>query len=177
MTLSRAQENSLNLINQLTSNTAVTNLLYFSKHLLMNCLIIFITLLIFPLGLKAEDQNYGDANILDVTSIYDGDTFRANLKEYPPIIGDNVSIRINGIDTPELRGKCDKEKQLARKAKQFTVEHLRAAKSIILKNIKRGKYFRLIADVYVDGVSLGDQLLKQGHAVKYTGKTKQGWCS
>jgi endonuclease YncB( thermonuclease family) len=47
-------------------------------------------------------------------------------------------------------GKCDKEKQLARKAKQFPVEHLRTAKSITLKNIKRGKYFRLIADVYFD---------------------------
>jgi endonuclease YncB( thermonuclease family) len=142
----------------------------------MNCLIIFITLLIFPFGLKAEDQNYGDAKILDVTSIYDGDTFRANIKGYPPVIGEHMSIRINGIDTPELRGKCDKEKQLARKAKQFTVEHLRAAKSITLKNIERGKYFRLIADVYVDGINLGEQLIKQGHAVKYQGKTKQTWC-
>ena len=87
-----------------------------------------------------------------------------------------MSIRINGIDTPELRGKCDKEKQLAKLAKHFTVERLRAAKSVVLKNIKRGKYFRLIADVYVNGVNLGEQLIKQGHAVKYTGKTKQTWC-
>ena len=69
-----------------------------------------------------------------------------------------MSIRINGIDTPELRGKCDKEKQLARLAKHFTVERLRAVRGITLKNIKRGKYFRLIADV--DGVSLGEQLIK-----------------
>ena len=87
-----------------------------------------------------------------------------------------MSIRINGIDTPELQGKCDKEKQLARLAKQFTVERLRAAKSIVLKNIKRGKYFRLVADVYVDGVNLGEQLIKQGHAVRYKGKTKKTWC-
>jgi micrococcal nuclease len=87
-----------------------------------------------------------------------------------------MSIRINGIDTPELRGKCAKDKQLARKAKQFTVEHLRAAKSITLKNIKRGKYFRLIADVYIDGISLGDLLIRHEHAVKYIGKTKKQWC-
>ena len=87
-----------------------------------------------------------------------------------------MSIRINGIDTPELRGKCDKEKQLARLAKQFTVERLRAAKSIVLKNIKRGKYFRLIADVYLDGVNLGGLLIKSKHAVRYKGKTKQTWC-
>ena len=57
-------------------------------------------------------------------------------------------------------------------AKQFTVEHLRAAKSVVLKDIKRGKYFRLIADVYLDGVSLGEQLIKQGHAVRYQGEAK-----
>ncbi|WP_026301149.1 thermonuclease family protein [Colwellia piezophila] len=137
-------------------------------------LIIVITFL--ALTVNAKDKNYGSAQVLEVTSIYDGDTFRANLKGYPAIIGEHMSIRINGIDTPELRGKCDKEKQLARKAKQFTVEHLRAAKNITLNNIKRGKYFRLIADVYVDGVSLGELLLKQGHAIRYDGETKKNWC-
>tara|TARA_R110002124_G_scaffold224352_1_gene389754 strand:- start:5065 stop:5493 length:429 start_codon:yes stop_codon:yes gene_type:complete len=123
----------------------------------------------------AKDKDYGNAKVLEVTSIYDGDTFRANIEGFPAVIGEHMSIRINGIDTPELRGKCDKEKQLARKAKQFTVERLRDSKTIVLKNIKRGKYFRLIADVYVDGVNLGEQLVKQGHAVKYQGKTKQTW--
>ena len=124
----------------------------------------------------AKEKNYGDVAVLEITSIYDGDTFRANLKGYPAIIGEHMSIRINGIDTPELRGKCDKEKQLARKAKQFTVERLRGATTITLKNIKRGKYFRLIADVYVDGISLGEQLIKYKHAVQYDGGTKKRWC-
>jgi micrococcal nuclease len=137
-----------------------------------------LTALIFVIAfaINAKDKSYGDVKVLEVTSIYDGDTFRANIKGYPAIVGEHMAIRINGIDTPELRGKCDKEKQLARKAKQFTVEHLRAAKSITLKNIKRGKYFRLIADVYIDGVSLGVLLVKQGHAIKYVGKTKKSWC-
>ena len=125
---------------------------------------------------KAKDKNYGNATVSEITSIYDGDTFRANIKGYPAIVGEHMSIRINGIDTPELRGKCNKEKQLARLAKQFTVEHLRSAKSISLKNVKRGKYFRLIADVYIDGVSLGELLIKNKHAVKYIGKTKVDWC-
>jgi micrococcal nuclease len=134
---------------------------------------LIITILLFvSLHVLAKDKNFGNATVLEVTSIYDGDTFRANIEGFPAVIGESMSIRINGVDTPELRGKCDKEKQLARLAKQFTVERLRAAKSIVLKNIKRGKYFRLIADVYVDGVNLGEQ----GHAVTYIGKTKQTWC-
>jgi len=139
-------------------------------------LLLFLCTFCLTFTANAKDKNFGDAIILEVFSIYDGDSFRANIKDYPPIVGEHMAIRINGIDTPELRGKCEKEKQLARTAKQFTVKHLRAAKSITLKNIKRGKYFRLIADVYIDGSSLGDLLLQHGHAVKYTGKTKQEWC-
>ncbi len=144
-----------------------------------NSLISRLLLILFlvPLTLSAKPENYGNAEVLKVTSIFDGDSFRADLKGFPALVGNNMAIRINGIDTPELRGKCEVEKQLARKAKQFTVAHLRAGKNITLKNIKRGKYFRLIADVYIDGVSLGEQLIKHGHAVKYSGKAKPNWCT
>jgi micrococcal nuclease len=139
-------------------------------------IILMLTTISLTFDVSAKNKNYGNAKVLEVTSIYDGDTFRANLRGYPAIIGEHMAIRINGIDTPELRGKCEAEKQLARKAKQFTVEHLRAAKNITLKNIKRGKYFRLIADVYVDGISLGELLIKYKHAVIYQGKAKKTWC-
>jgi endonuclease YncB( thermonuclease family) len=124
----------------------------------------------------AKDVSYGNATVSEVTSIYDGDTFRANIEGFPPIVGEHIPIRISGNDTPELRGKCDKEKQVARLAKQFTVELLRAAKNITLQNIKRGNYFRLIADVHIDGNNIGELLIKYGHAVSYDGGTKAGWC-
>jgi micrococcal nuclease len=136
---------------------------------------IILALCIAPLPLMAKDVSYGNATVSEVTSIYDGDTFRANIEGFPPIVGEHIPIRISGNDTPELRGKCDKEKQVARLAKQFTVERLRAAKSITLQNIKRGKYFRLIADVYIDGYNLGELLIKHGHAVSYDGGTKPDW--
>lgn len=47
-----------------------------------------------------------------------------------------------------MKGKCQKEKDLARLAKQFTVFKLRGAKVIELRNMQRGKYFRIVADVY-----------------------------
>ena len=123
-----------------------------------------------------KDIKFDDMSVEKVTSIYDGDTFRANIKGYPKIIGYRVPIRVNGIDTPELRAKCVKEKQLARAAKQITVKLLRSANTIVLKNVKRGKYFRIIADVYVDGKLLSDELLEKGVAVKYSGGTKIDWC-
>lgn len=41
----------------------------------------------------------------------------------------------------------------------------------------RGKYFRIVADVYLDGKNLGDILVKEDHAVAYDGGTKtKDWC-
>ena len=65
--------------------------------------------------------NYGHVVVDEVTSVYDGDTFRVNINAWPPIVGERAPIRLRGADTPELRAQCDAEKQLARKAKQFTI--------------------------------------------------------
>ncbi|MBD3612534.1 MAG: thermonuclease family protein [Hydrogenovibrio crunogenus] len=75
-----------------------------------------------------------------------------------------------------MRGKCQKEKELARQAKQITVQTLRSAKTIELRNIQRGKYFRLVADVYTDDKSLADELIKRKLAVPYDGGIKINWC-
>ncbi|WP_246072252.1 thermonuclease family protein [Catenovulum sediminis] len=122
-------------------------------------------------------KTYGNITVSRVTSIYDGDTFRVDIDSWPDVIGKRVPIRVNGVDTPEIRGKCENEKQLARKAKQFTVNQLRSAQKIELKNIRRGKYFRIVADVYVDSVNISELLISNNLAVRYDGKrTKKNWC-
>jgi len=135
-------------------------------------------ILLHPLeAVSLADRTYGSVTVDEVTSIYDGDTFRANIKAYPGLIGYRIGIRINGIDTPELRAKCPQEKSLALKAKQFSVSHLRSAKTVELKNMKRGKYFRIVADVYVDGKDLGQMLIDNRLAVPYAGGHKaKDWC-
>lgn len=122
-----------------------------------------------------DDQSYGDVTITEILSIYDGDTFRCNIKDYPPIIGYHIPVRIYGIDTPELRDKDPKIKALAQKAKQYTVQRLREGKVIILKDIRRDKYFRILATVLVDGKDLGKELIEQGLAKAYDGGTKEKW--
>ncbi len=47
--------------------------------------------------------------MLKVTSIYDGDSFRANLKGFPAIVGEHMAIRINGIDTEVKREMRERE--------------------------------------------------------------------
>lgn len=127
------------------------------------------------LSLYAGDENYGDTIVKDVIEVYDGDTFKVNLEGYPPIIGDTISIRIAGVDTPEKKGGDAYTKDLARKATLYTARRLRNAKVIKLKNMRRGKYFRIVADVYVDKDNLGKELIRVGLGKEYHGGTKPTW--
>jgi micrococcal nuclease len=140
--------------------------------------LILVLLLLVSVTSQAKSINYGTATVSEVTSIYDADTFRATIDGWPAIIGERISIRVNGVDTPEMRGKCKEEKDLARKAKQHTVNLLRSSTTIKLKNLKRGKYFRIVADVYADNQSLSESLINAGLGIPYFGKTKtRSWCN
>ena len=120
---------------------------------------------------------YGTVIVSKVISVYDGDTFRVDIDSLPPIVGKNIPIRLNGVDTPEIRGKCKYEKDLAIKARDFVRNKLANAKEIKLNNLQRGKYFRVVADVMVDGVSLEQELLENELAYKYSGGKKSSWCN
>lgn len=52
---------------------------------------------------------------------------------------------------------------------------LHRATSIDLRNLKRGKYFRLVADVYKDGKLLAQRLISEGFAKPYYGGKKLSW--
>ena len=121
-------------------------------------------------------QEYGTAIVSKVISVYDGDTFRVNIDSLPPIVGKNIPIRLNGVDTPEIQGKCKYEKDLAIEARDFVRNKLANAKEIRLTKLQRGKYFRVVADVMIDGVSLEQELLDNKLAYKYTGGKKSSWC-
>jgi micrococcal nuclease len=123
------------------------------------------------------DPDYGTAIVSKVISVYDGDTFRVDIDSLPPIVGKNIPIRLNGVDTPEIQGKCQYEKDLALKARDFVRNKLGNAIEIKLTKLQRGKYFRVVADVMVDGVSLETELLENKLAYKYTGGKKSSWCN
>ena len=124
----------------------------------------------------SQAASYGTARVAAVVSVYDGDTFRANIAGWPALIGNNMPIRVKGVDAPEIRGQCESEKTAAREARQFTAGRLDGARVIELRNMERGKYFRILADVYLDEVNLTDLLISAGHARPYDGGKRDGWC-
>ena len=122
-------------------------------------------------------KSYGDIYGAVYVRNYDGDTITFNLPGLHPIIGDKLSIWVNGIDTAEIRGKCQQEKYSAKQAKELVADILKDAETIDLKNIGRVKYFRIVADVFVDGESLADELIEAGMAFPYDGgKKTHKWC-
>jgi len=137
--------------------------------------IVLILLSIVSCLVQAAPQ-YGTVTVSKVISVYDGDTFRVNIASLPPIVGKNIAIRVNGVDTPEIRGKCQYEKNLALEARDFVRGKLANAKEIKLTNLQRGKYFRVVANVVVDGVSLEQELLDNELAYEYSGGKKLKWC-
>ena len=107
---------------------------------------------------------------------YDGDTCYISISSLPRSLS-KMSIRVLGIDTPEIRGKCDKEKELALKARVFANETFRAAKIIKFSNLKWDKYGgRILSNVYLDGHLYADMIINEGLARPYDGGKKEGWC-
>ena len=111
---------------------------------------------------------------------YDGDTITVQIPGVHPLLGDKISVRVLGIDTPEKNGKKACEKQKARVAQKLVENQLKQAKHIELRNVNRDKYFRILAEVWVDGRSLASLLIKNKLAYPYDGGRKPSsynWCN
>lgn len=111
-------------------------------------------------------------------SNYDGDTIKVNIADIHPIIGNNMSVRLLGIDTPEIRSTNNCERDKAKLAKKLVGDTLKTAVHIDITSISRGKYFRIVGKVIADGQDVSKLLIEHGQAVEYLGKTKPqvDWC-
>ena len=100
--------------------------------------------------------------------VIDGDTF-----DYA-----GMRVRVADIDTPELRGRCAAEIDLARRATR-RMEALLAAGPFELERLPGGRdedrYGRKLRIVTRSGRSLGDQLVAEGLARTWSGR-REPWC-
>lgn len=106
-----------------------------------------------------------------VIKVYDGDTITIATQIYNDKTLYRFSVRLNGIDCPEMKTNNNNEKTVAIMAKNRVTEMI-YRKNITLKNVKKEKYGRLLADVYHNNICINNVLLKERLAVKYDGGTK-----
>ena len=91
-----------------------------------------------------------------ITSCYDGDTCTSSTGE---------KIRLACIDTPELRGKRA-EPVPAKEAREYLRE-LVVARKVTIRRITTDRYGRTVAELFVDGSNVQQQLVASGHASIY----------
>lgn len=110
-----------------------------------------------------------------VIKVYDGDTITiaskiTGLKDSPLY---RFSVRLNGIDTPELKGgKNEQEKQVAIMARDWLSGKI-LNQNIELHEVQTEKYGRLLAEVWFKGKNMNQEMITQRYAVEYDGGTKK----
>ncbi len=135
-----------------------------------------VALVLLGSGNPAAAEEISGPVVADVIRVIDGDTLAVRARIW---IGLDlvVSARIRGIDAPELRGKCDREKALADAARTHLAAVVAAGK-VRLRRIENDKYAgRVLADIVTeDGADLGEAMLESGLARPYDGGGRDPWC-
>ncbi len=146
-----------------------------------NFLCLFFAIIIFSSQPALSGERLAGPYPAQVIEVIDGDTFRARIKVW---LGQEIEtlVRIEGMDTPELRGACVHEKELALQAKN-KLQDLLGQGDVFLYDVSNGKYAgRVLARVAV-AHSEGDTpqdiagvMTAQKLARAYSGKARADWC-
>jgi micrococcal nuclease len=103
-----------------------------------------------------------------VKSIYDGDTLRVDIDLGFGVILADQSLRLLGIDTPEIRGV---ERPQGIISRDFVVERIPVGSYITITTVKdrKEKFGRYLATVYYgeEQKNLNEELLSSGMATPY----------
>jgi|TARA_R100001129_G_C5263617_1_gene231986 micrococcal nuclease len=83
-------------------------------------------------------------------------------------------VRLYGIDTPESRTRNKDEKVRGLMSKQYLIDELDKGQVVIkTKKDKKGKFGRVLGELYVDDKNINLMMVDDFHAVKYQGQNKQ----
>ena len=111
-----------------------------------------------------------------VTEVIDGDTLSVEADIWPNLTTSG-KVRVRGVDTPEKRGDCEQETELA-KASHDYVRNLLIDQSVTLTEIEDGLYpGRFFAVVHLStGENLADLLIEKGYGRAYEEGKRESWC-
>lgn len=124
----------------------------------------------------ARSGNPRISHAAEVVRVIDGDTFEARVHLWPGL-DMTTRVRLRGIDAPELKGNCAEELKMAEVAGE-ALRSLLADGDVVIFNIGPDKYNgRVVADAATRQTpSVSSALLAAGHARRYEGGRRSGWC-
>lgn len=134
---------------------------------------------------ELEELEYGDFEkfvALDdgdtalVIKVYDGDTLTVGFRHGSSNRTVRSSVRIRGIDTPELRSKSEEEKKMASVARS-RLENATMRKVVTLISPESDKYGRLLCDLSTDDITSISQYMLQAKDIcrEYDGGKREPW--
>lgn len=113
-----------------------------------------------------------------VTRIIDGDTIDVDVDLGFDTWLNKQRVRMYGIDTPESRTRDLEEKKYGKLATKYLVDRIQVGTPVKLVSHGKGKFGRILGSIYapLDGdwedVSINDQMIQDGYAVRYRGQSK-----
>jgi micrococcal nuclease len=116
-----------------------------------------------------------------VDSVTDGDTLKVTVYKWARET-EEAEIRVRGLDSPEIRGKCQAEKDLAQAAKTYVKSRIESNNNRIRLTVvgcgptEGGGFGRCLAHVYVGSSLLSDELIGLGLARPNEGEKRGPWC-
>ncbi|WP_265516336.1 thermonuclease family protein [Nitratireductor luteus] len=124
----------------------------------------------------ANDAVVGGPVAAEVLRVLDGDTFVAEALIWPRQ-KITVSVRLRGIDAPEIRSRCLAEKAAGIAARE-ALATLLGRQGVTISNIGGGKYYgRVMADAHTaDGLDIAETLLRQRLVQAYDGGRRERNC-
>jgi endonuclease YncB( thermonuclease family) len=139
-------------------------------------LIICLSALAVSSGAGGRNEIFAGPVEATVVRVVDGDTVDVEAHIWP---GQSlrIAVRIRGVDAPELRGQCEREKAAAKDART-ALAALMATGGVRLVDISGDKYFgRVVADLMMaDGRRASAALIAGGLVRPYRGQRRGGWC-
>jgi micrococcal nuclease len=119
--------------------------------------------------MKIGEKSY-ELNAL-ITRVIDGDTVEATVDCLFDIHIDQT-LRLFGINMPEIHSKVETERKAAEAAKARLKDLVEGKIIKIMSYKEKEKYGRYLAELIVDGVNVNELLIKEGLAKAYFGGTK-----
>lgn len=127
----------------------------------------------------AVKQKQGVKYEVDILRVKDGDTIAFAAPWLPDPLPKELAIRVYGVDTPEkgFRAQCPEENAKGEAATKFTTDAVDNSVNREIILIDWDKFGgRVLGDVILDGRSLRQMLIENGHAREYYGEAKKSWC-
>lgn len=122
-----------------------------------------------------EERTYGDLTAT-VISVYDGDTMTVSIFGVHPLLGEQIPVRVRGVDTPEMKDERPEIHALAVQARDAVRAWCPIGSTVELVGVGRDKYFRIDAKPICGGVDIAAELVRAGLAHgDYEGGTKVAW--